>query len=156
MTRFYLRTQCWSTAMTSIHVSYPPHSRLTPCLRLRLLTWRLFGKKGDRMWFGQYEWLIVCYKNNSTHTHTWTSSHTPQIRLWRQFCRLPDGDDQTMTRWTSALPSLKVISCKACWEIDWSEGPSNLALTLLWPSTGKKQRKHKLCRYFIQEMGLAE
>ncbi len=69
MTRFYLRTQCWPTAITSIHVSYPPHSRLTPCLRLRLLTWRLFGKKVDRVWFGQYKWLIVCYKNNNTHTH---------------------------------------------------------------------------------------
>lgn len=81
MTRFYLRTHCWMTAMTSIHISYPPHSRLTPCLQLRLLTWHLFGKKMDRMWFGQYEWLIVCYKNNSTHTHMDFQLHTSNSAL---------------------------------------------------------------------------
>lgn len=137
MSRIYLRTQCvgrlpWHPFMSLTHLT---------------VVWPLvYGCDSwhdvplARKWTGCDLVImngLLCVIRITAHTHTWTSSYTPQIQLWRQFCRLHDGEDQTMTHWTSALPSLKVISCKACWKIDWSEDPTNLAL--LWPSTGKNK-----------------
>lgn len=140
MTRFYLRTHCWMTAITSIHISYPPHSRLTPCLQLRLLTWHLFGKKMDRMWFGQYEWLIVCYKNSSPNIH-----ELPVIHLiFSSGASSVDYLMVTTRPWHTGLvlcyhwrsfhaKHAGRLTNQRIDQIDWS----NLALTLLWPSTGK-------------------